>query len=171
MANFKIKRLPQIKLVDLLKKRKTTLKQFLDNYGIVTHSTLITKCDSMGVSPPSEIEFKKIVNVAISSPQEGIVVLDSPALLSENTGELIMVDDMGGVHSLSKKILETASVGQSADEILKKNENLKIDESTFITSVETFNIETSTFGLGETTSVEDDIDSSALKLSMLKNLK
>lgn len=171
MANFKIKRLPQIKLVDLLKKRKITLKQFLGDYGIVTHSTLITKCDSMGVSPPSEIEFKKIVNVAISSPQEGIVVLDSPALLSENTGELIMVDDMGGVHSLSKKILETASVGQSADEILKKNENLKIDESTFITSVETFNIETSTFGLGETTSVEDDIDSSALKLSMLKNLK
>lgn len=171
MANFKIKRLPQIKLVDLLKKRKTTLKQFLDNYGIVTHSTLITKCDSMGVSPPSEIEFKKIVNVAISSPQEGIVVLDSPVLLSENTGELIMVDDMGGVHSLSKKTLETAAAGQSAAEILKKNENLKIDESTFITFIETFNIETSTFGLGETTSVEDDIDSSALKLSMLKNLK
>jgi hypothetical protein len=171
MANFKIKRLPQIKLVDLLKKRKTTLKRFVDDYGIVTHSTLITKCDSMGVSPPSEAEFKKIVNVAISSPQEGIVVLDSPALLSENTGELIMVDDMGGVHSLSKKILEILPVQQSVDETLKKNKNPKIDESTFVTSIGTLNIETSTFGLGETTSVEDDIDSSALKLSMLKNLK
>lgn len=165
MANFKIKRLPPIRLVDLLKKRKTTLKQFLDVYGIVAYSTLSTKCDSMGVSPPSEEEFKQIVGMTVSSPQEGVVVLDSPPLLKENTGEPIMVDDMGNVHVLPAKM------PASIDKVLKKKEKIEIDESIFITSTKTFAIELSGSNLGEATSVEDDIDSSVLKLSTLKKSK
>jgi hypothetical protein len=168
MANFKIKRLPPIRLVDLLKKRKTTLKQFLDVYGIVAYSTLLTKCDSMGVSPPSEEEFKQIVSVTVSSPQEGVVVLDSPPLLKENTGEPIMVDDMGNVHVMPAKMPDYP---QSVDKVSKKKEKIEIDESIFITPTKTFAVELSGSNLGEATSVEDDIDSSVLKLSTLKKSK
>jgi hypothetical protein len=168
MANFKIKRLPPIRLVDLLKKRKTTLKQFLDVYGIVAYSTLLTKCDSMGVSPPSEEEFKQIVSVTVSSPQEGVVVLDPPPLLKENTGEPIMVDDMGNVHVMPAKMPDYP---QSVDKVSKKKEKIEIDESIFITSTKTFAVELSGSNLGEATSVEDDIDSSVLKLSTLKKSK
>lgn len=170
MANFKIKRLPPIRLVDLLKKRKTTLKQFLDVYGIVAYPTLLIKCDSMGVSPPTEEEFKKIVGVTVSSPQEGVVVLDSPPLLKETTGEPILVDDMGNVHVLPPDIVIPSQ--QSDEKISKKKEKIEIDESVFITSdksFETLNAETQS--LGEATSVEDNIDSSVLKLSTLKKSK
>lgn len=95
MSRFKIKKLPPIRLVDLLKKRRTNLKSFLTSYGIVSYSTLLQKCSNMGVSAPSEEEFKNTLGVAAeaSSPQEGIVVLDPPVLIKELTGEKISVDD------------------------------------------------------------------------------
>jgi len=96
MSRFKIKKLPPIRLVDLLKKRRTNLKNFLSSYGVVSYSTLLQKCSNMGVSAPSEKEFKEVLGVAAeaSSPQEGIVVLDPPTLLKELTGEKIGVDDV-----------------------------------------------------------------------------
>jgi hypothetical protein len=95
MSRFKIKKLPPIRLVDLLKKRRKNLKSFLSSYGIVSYSTLVQKCSSMGVSAPSEEEFKNTLGTAAeaSSPQEGVVVLDPPALIKELTGEKISVDD------------------------------------------------------------------------------
>lgn len=95
MSRFKIKKLPPIRLVDLLKKRRTNLKSFLTSYGIVSYSTLLQKCSNMGVSAPSEQEFKNTLGVAAeaSSPQEGVVVLDPPVLIKELTGEKISVDD------------------------------------------------------------------------------
>lgn len=93
MSNFKIKKLPPIKLVDLLKKRKTNLKNFLTSSGVTTYTLLVSKCDSLGVSPPSEEEFKDAVGDMVSSPQEGVIVLDSPSLLKDS-GEKVQVDEV-----------------------------------------------------------------------------
>jgi len=93
MSKFKVKKLPPIKLVDLLKKRKTNLKQFLFSSGVTTYVTLESKCNSMGVSPPSREEFREAAGEIVSSPQEGVVVLDPPVLLKD-TGEKIQVDEI-----------------------------------------------------------------------------
>ena len=93
MSKFKVKKLPPIKLVDLLKKRKTNLKQFLASSGVTTYVTLELKCNSMGVSPPTHEEFQDAVGAIVSSPQEGVVVLDPPVLLKD-TGEKVQVDEI-----------------------------------------------------------------------------
>jgi hypothetical protein len=91
MSKFTIKKLPPIKLTDLLRKRKTNLKDFLASTGIISYVTLSQKCDKMGVSPPPEEDFQSAAGAPVSSPQEGIVVLDPPALLKD-TGKKIQVD-------------------------------------------------------------------------------
>jgi len=94
MSKFSVKKLPPIRLVDLLKKRKTNLKEFLNSSGISTFVTLQQKCEKMGVSPPSESDFFEAVgNIITSSPQEGVVVLDPPVLLKD-TGEKVLVDEI-----------------------------------------------------------------------------
>ena len=165
MANFKIKNLPPIRLVDLLKKRKTNLKNFLSSSGIVAYQTLLQKCEKMGVSPPPEEEFKIAVGPAVSSPQEGLIVLDPPSLLKDSTGEKIDVD------TPSTLLKETSPFNDEEKEVKKKEKSLKIDESIFITSLQTDNFERSDSNLGEATSVEDDIDSSVTRLSTLKKSK
>ena len=92
MSNYRIKNLPQIKLLDLLRKRRTNLKEFLKNSGIASYTTLVQKCVKICVSSPTEDEFKTDLGEAVSSPQEGVVVLDPPALIKD-TGEKISVDD------------------------------------------------------------------------------
>ena len=115
MSKFKVKKLPPIRLVDLLKKRKTNLKDFLKFSGIITYVTLEGKCEKMGVSAPTEIEFASAIgNVIVSSPQEGIVVLDSPVLLKD-TGEKVLVDDV------KTAIVENDSFSESAAVVLEKN--------------------------------------------------
>ncbi len=178
MANFKIKKLPPIRLVDLLKKRKITLKQFFDSYGIVAYSTLVTKCNSMGVSPPPEEEFKHAINSAASSPQEGIIVLDSPSLTKESTGEKISVDELRDFRNVEIEVLPAVdktivtTVEQSA---LKKSEEkiakIEIDESVFITTLPTEIFEKTGTDLGDIVSVEDNIDYPVSKLSTLKKTK
>lgn len=91
MSNYKIQNLPLIKLTDLLRRRKTTLKKFLQNMGIVTYTTLEQKCKKMGVSPPTEDLFKEALGSVVSSPQEGILVLDPP-LLTKESGQKVPVD-------------------------------------------------------------------------------
>jgi len=120
MAIYKVKRLPPIKLLDLLKKRKTTLKNFLDAYGIVAYSTLCIKCDSMGISPPSEEDFKRCSNKIVSSPQEGVLVLDSPTLTKELTGAKINVDEVDNF-----RLIEIKVIPEIDEKVIKKEENLK----------------------------------------------
>lgn len=84
--------MPPIKLENLLKKRRTTLKQFLKDTGIASYVTLVSKAQNMGVSPPDEKTFKEALGEIVSSPQEGVVVLESPSLVDEQTGKKIEVD-------------------------------------------------------------------------------
>lgn len=76
MTRIHLKNLPKIKLTDLLRRRKMTLKQLLDEHGITTYQGLVIRCASMGVAPPEERDFTSLVPVPrASNPQEGIVVL------------------------------------------------------------------------------------------------
>jgi hypothetical protein len=96
MSKYRIKGLPPIKLKDLLKKRGLSLKDFLKNVGIATYTTLVQHCQSMGVSCPTEEDFKEALGETVSSPQEGIVVLDPPSLIKDS-GQRISIDEFSTV--------------------------------------------------------------------------
>ena len=57
----------------------------------MTYELLVSRCESMGVSPPSEEEFLSATGSqkmpTVSSPTEGLVVLDPPRVLSEVSGK------------------------------------------------------------------------------------
>jgi len=127
MSKYRIQNLPLIKLTDLLKKRKSNLKMFLKNMGIATYTTLEQKCKKMGVSPPSEKDFKDALGEKISSPQEGIVVLDPPLLVKE-TGEKVHVDEFLGLKDLSENVLEESELDRQnlSDDSTKKKKKKKI---------------------------------------------
>lgn len=76
---LKNKNLPKLTLVNLLRRRKTDLKQFLKDSGIVAYESLKIRCSSLGVSPPTPEEFKEAGGgaevPAVSSPTEGVVVI------------------------------------------------------------------------------------------------
>lgn len=83
----------KVTLINVLRRRKTSLKNFLSETGIVTYELLKARCDSMGVIPPDESEFLDATGTdttqpaAISSPAEGLIVLDPPKILNELTGK------------------------------------------------------------------------------------
>jgi hypothetical protein len=141
-----------------LKKRKTNLKSFLNSSGIVAYSTLVQKCEKMGVSPPSEEDFKNLVGDAVSSPQEGVVVLDSPLLVNDK-GDKINVDSFAEPEHAS------------SDKQKKSSKKIAIDESVFVTKVATNAFEKSDANLGDADVQEDSLDSSVTKLSTLKKNK
>lgn len=71
-----------------------TLEQFIDEFGITTHEMLVIRCDRMGVNAPSEDAFKAVVGTTVvSSPTEGVVVLDALPIFDEATGEQIESDE------------------------------------------------------------------------------
>jgi hypothetical protein len=74
----------RVALVDLLRRKRTNLQKFLHDSGIVTYELLIVRCNSMGVLPPTLLEFQSARGAGvlheISSPTEGIIVLEPPPL-------------------------------------------------------------------------------------------
>lgn len=81
----------RLSLTDLLRRRKSNIKKFLEETGIVSYELLRTRCESMGVLPPSVQEFddargKPVVH-NISSPMEGIVVLHPPPVAQQENSE------------------------------------------------------------------------------------
>lgn len=170
MANFKIKKLPPIRLVDLLKKKKTNLKNFLSSSGIAAYQTLLQKCEKMGVSPPTEEEFKSVVGPVVSSPQEGLVVLDPPDLVKDSTGEKIAVDES---FSVVPQKQDEERISEDSQKASKKNKEKspQIDESVFVTTVSVENFEKNCVEIGDAVSVEDDLNSSISKLSTMKKSK
>lgn len=90
------KSLSKISLTDLLRKRRSNLASFLKETGIVSYDLLKSRCDLIGVLPPSESEFFKIRGnnpPEISSPTEGIVVLE-PSSQEEDLNESEMDEDV-----------------------------------------------------------------------------
>jgi hypothetical protein len=86
----KKRNLPKLKLADLLRRRKMSLKQLLDEFGITTYAALLIRCDRMGVVPPEQDEFDAVIGTKIvSSPTEGVVVLEAPPVIDDATGKEI----------------------------------------------------------------------------------
>jgi hypothetical protein len=71
----------KLRLADLLRRRRTTLKAFMDELGLTTHSGLCLYCARLGVQPPSSEEFYAVFPAVpqANSAAEGVVVLSPPA--------------------------------------------------------------------------------------------
>ena len=76
------KSLSKLKLTDILRKKRKNLQSYLTETGIVTYERLVRSCTSIGVTPPTEQEFKNAIGnpltPEISSPTDGILVLNPP---------------------------------------------------------------------------------------------
>ena len=72
----KKKTTPKLNLSDLLRRRKLSLQQFLKESGVTTYNELVIRCGRIGVQPPTHEDFSAVVNVVVSSPTEGVVVLE-----------------------------------------------------------------------------------------------
>lgn len=93
MSRITLKNLPRLKLTELLRRRKMTLKQLLDSFGITTYAGLVNHCERVGVNPPSEAEFRVAHPLPpVNSPQEGVVVLEPPPVVDEISGKHIDPD-------------------------------------------------------------------------------
>lgn len=114
------KSLSKVSLLDQLRRRKTTLEKFLAESGIVTYELLLSRCKSIGVVPPTEEQFSKArgnsPTPTVSSPTEGIVVLEPPVsarLVSESggkvTSELSLLDYDTSVDDDSKTVKKKGS--------------------------------------------------------------
>lgn len=81
----------KINLINLLSKRKKTLKIFLKEVGITTYELLKNRCQTMGVQPPTEEEFNQAIGnhglPDVSSPAEGVIVLTPAVEVEPQTNE------------------------------------------------------------------------------------
>lgn len=91
MSNVVLKNVPSLTLEAVIKRRKTTLKKFVNDAGVQTYSGLKTLCDRMGVKVPLEVDYVKEVNPPIvTSQQDGIVVIEPQS----NTEKLSPADEL-----------------------------------------------------------------------------
>lgn len=105
-----LKNMPRLKLADLLRRRKMTLRQLLDEFGITTYEGLVVRCDRMGCAAPTEAEFKvAFPDKPVNSPLEGVVVLEPPPVIDEITGKQI---DPDAPAIPEVKVITDRSIGQ-----------------------------------------------------------
>lgn len=79
-----------IELKNLLRRRKTNLKDWVNQNGIFTYDLLVERCNRLGVVPPTVEEFNlALPEQEVSSPTEGVVVLPPPPVVLESTGEIV----------------------------------------------------------------------------------
>lgn len=76
-----------IRLEDLLRRRKTTLKKFLIERGITTYSVLEETCNRLGVVTPGFEAFNLCIPSYVSDPTAGVVVVPPLDVVAEATGE------------------------------------------------------------------------------------
>lgn len=83
-----LKNQPRLKLTDVLRRRRSTLKKLLDEIGISTYGGLVNWCDRMGIACVSQAEFEAVVppTLKVNAPQEGVIVLEAPKVVDEHTG-------------------------------------------------------------------------------------
>ena len=84
--------LPKLKLSDLLRRRKMTLKQYLDKFGIDTYAGVCASCERMGVHPPDEREFDVVHPTAVNSPGEGVIVVEEPVTVLTIPADVALED-------------------------------------------------------------------------------
>jgi hypothetical protein len=94
MKAIKYQKKSLIRLEDLLRRRKTNLKNFIKERGIVTYQTLEETCSRLGVTTPTPEAFNECVPSYVSDPAAGVVVVPPLDVVKESTGEKdTLVDD------------------------------------------------------------------------------
>jgi hypothetical protein len=86
MKAVKYQKKSLIKLEDLLRRRKTTLKKFLGDRGITNYRMLEDACSRLGVITPSAESFSSCIPSYVSDPAAGVVVIEPLSVVSESTG-------------------------------------------------------------------------------------
>jgi hypothetical protein len=92
MPRIKVKNMPRLRLTDLLRRRKTTLDAFITESGVQTYEALVIRCNRLGVAPPDRSAWDELRPDIVSSPSDGVVVLDPPDVVEESTGRRIDPD-------------------------------------------------------------------------------
>lgn len=103
MGIVRLKNLPKLTLMILLKRRRRTLRQFMDEFGITTYEELKTRCERIGVVAPSLEAFKQANPTIVNSPTEGVLVLEAPPVVHEHTGRVISEPHELSIDNLPKK--------------------------------------------------------------------
>jgi hypothetical protein len=121
--------LSKVSLSDVLRKRRTNLKKFLEDSGIVTYELLTSRCASMGVLVPSEADFNSAKGIKpdttpeISSPTEGVLVLDSPPIVLESTGKSVYMEEREAPQVEVQVITQSSVHGFQNSNQFKRNKN------------------------------------------------
>lgn len=89
-----LKNQPRLRLVDVLRRRRSTLAILVGELGLSTYSGLALWCRRMGIVPPDEAQFVAAFPAAnrVNSPQEGVVVLEPPVVIAEHTGSPVELE-------------------------------------------------------------------------------
>jgi len=141
MKATKYQQKSQIKLEDLLRRRKSTLKQFLKDRGITTYEGLDSTCKRLGVLTPHQSSFTECVDRYVSNPAAGVVVIPPAPVIEESTGQS-MTDDEDSFEEFQPQlsvmdesgdsevsvVLQDASFGQSKIMTKKQKKLMKRSE-------------------------------------------
>lgn len=87
-----LKNQPRLTLANVLRRRRTTLKAFVEELGFTTFAALSNWCDRMGIAAPTQAEFETLFPTRVNSPMEGVVVLEAPPVVDELSGQQIDPD-------------------------------------------------------------------------------
>lgn len=119
-----------IRLEDLLRRRKTTLKKFLIERGITTYSVLEETCNRLGVVTPGFEVFNSCIPSYVSDPTAGVVVVPPLDVVAEATGEKENLHEVFAAippTTAYEDVLsqENASSGEDEDDLSKLDSNLE----------------------------------------------
>lgn len=91
MSNVTLKNQPKITLEHVIKRRKTSLKQFVKDAGVQTYNGLLELCNRLGVAPVTEEQYKKEIKpLLVTSQEDGIVVIEPIEVIEEQEQQLVL---------------------------------------------------------------------------------
>ena len=123
-----LKNQPALRLVDVLRRRRSTLRKLLDDLGVSTYSGLVNWCSRMGIAPVTPAEFEVVIpsTLKVNNPQEGVIVLEAPVVIAEQTGNVIQVGDP----MIDAEIFAALDAGDEPTEGGQKKRRSKKDSQT-----------------------------------------
>ena len=119
MGIIKLQNLPRLKLADLLKRRRMTLKQFMQEFVITTYEGLSIRCNRMGVSAPSEADFLSATagETVVTNQAEGVVVLEPPPPVSHEPPVEVLSGDFDLGNDAFDKVVAVKIQHQGFEEL------------------------------------------------------
>lgn len=117
---------PRLRLADLLRRRRTTLKAFMGDLGLTTHEALSIYCDNLGVQSPTHEEFHAVFPVVPqrNSAAEGIVVLEAPTSVEP---DLSTVEDVAARDAFAAMDMGTVPTETSPKRPRRKKEETPVE--------------------------------------------